>query len=150
MWEDDGTLQWKRQLTEPAPLESFVSKQVPGVVREPQPQHRHLILIEPTEPFDLSTGAGIGAARRAQWWKPGTSTQCILDNRTKAPAKAAQGIIVATAVCMNIGDRARPEGLLEAHNINTSPREGGRAVVRPFANDAFDTPDQVAAAVNLD
>lgn len=76
-WEDEGILQWKLQLMQPAYL---------TVVRELQWQHRQLVLIEPTESFDLRTGAEVGIAWESQWWQPGTPMHCNLVNRTKAQA----------------------------------------------------------------
>lgn len=76
--------------------------------------------------------------------------QCKLVNCTKAPTKVAQGKVVATAVGVNVRDCARLEGLLDSHELDTSPREGARGVVTPSENDMHDELEVGAAAVNLD
>lgn len=117
-------------------VEGFISKQVPGVAQGAQPQHRQLVLvIEPTEPFGHSTGAGVDAAQETQWWKPGTPQQCKLANRVKSPRRVTRGKVVATSIIgVNVHDRARLEGLLETRILDTPARERARDWCRPYAN----------------
>lgn len=58
-----------------------------------------------------------------------------LIHRTKAPVTFAQGNAVATAIGVNVRDRAQPEGLLATRTLDISSREGARGVVRPCADD---------------
>lgn len=60
---------------------------------------------------------------------------CKLINRAKAPVTVAQGRAVATAIGVNLRDRAQLKGLLETRTLDMSSQEEARGVVPPCADD---------------
>lgn len=65
-WEDETTLEWSvRQVAGTNTVEGFTSVAVETAAVGPQPQDLQLVLVLPTERFDLQKGALLGVARAA-------------------------------------------------------------------------------------
>ena len=83
-WEDDGSLQWSMRIAKEVKVEVFGSVQMEKFVTGLQPQYRQLVLVIPTQPYDMELGSELGIARGVQWWYPaGNPLQCKVVNRTK-------------------------------------------------------------------
>ena len=115
-WEDDSTLQWNvrlvddTELKEPRRLPGFTSIIVECFATGPMPQDRQLVLILPTEKYDMERGALVGVARGIQWWDPGMPVHCKIVNRGNSFAKLVRGHPVAHMIAVNTRNR-NPEQL---------------------------------------
>ena len=54
-----------------SPLPGGTSVQVDARVKDPQPQMRLFVIIEPREEFNLKRAVGIELLRGIHWWEPG-------------------------------------------------------------------------------
>ena len=113
VWEDDGSLQWNMRLAKEVKVGGFVSVQKEAFVTGPQPQDRQLVLVIPTQPYDMELGAELGVARGVQWWYPGNPLQCKVVNRTKTAMTIQQGVVVAKVFATNSSDTERMRLLLD-------------------------------------
>ena len=107
VWEDDGTLQWTLCLRTPLELPGFVSTTVEGRTKGPLSQVRQLVLILPTENYDLEKGAVLGVARGIQWWEPGTPLLCKVVNRSPNECLIRAHQHIAQVVAVNVDDEER-------------------------------------------
>ena len=64
-------------------MRGFVSVQAEVFVTGPQPQDRQLVLVIPTQPFDMELGATVGIATGVQWEYLSNLLQRKVVNRTK-------------------------------------------------------------------
>ena len=71
VWEDEGTLHWKLRIAKDVEVPGGASIQVDAFVKGPQPQVQQLVVVEPTNRYDLKLGVDLGVPRGAQWWFPG-------------------------------------------------------------------------------
>eukprot|EP00752_Nemacystus_decipiens_P017631 g15802.t1 len=71
-WEDDSTLEWKvRPVADKRfNVKGFTSRVVEAAPIGPVPQDRQLVMIVPSDRFDLGQGAQVGVARSVCWWDP--------------------------------------------------------------------------------
>ena len=83
VWEDEGTLHWKLRIAKDVEVPGGTSIQVDAFVKGPQPQVQQLVVVEPTNRYDLKLGVDLGVPRGAQWWFPGIPHQCKLSNVTQ-------------------------------------------------------------------
>ena len=77
MWEDEGTLDWVLGRGNAVLLlRGGTSEQVDARAKNPQPQTRLLVIIEPREELNLKRGVDIEVPRGIQWWEPGNPLKC--------------------------------------------------------------------------
>lgn len=112
-WEDDGSLQWNMRLAKEVKVGGFVSVQTEAFVMGPQPQDRQLVLVIPTQLYDMELGAELGIARGVQWWYPGNPLQCKVVNRTKTAMTIQRGAVIAKVFATNSSDTERMRLLLD-------------------------------------
>ena len=151
-FEDDMTLQWSVKLLPNSgkrvdldavqelavKVPGFVSRSVPGVVTGPRPQGKQLVLLLPTDDYDLDKDALVGVARGVQWWVPGTPVSCRVVNKSKSPGAVPTNRVVARLVAMNTRDTARFNSLLHQGPSTTDlpgPRQASH-VEQPSAEEA--------------
>ena len=125
-WEDDGSLQWNLRMAKTVKVEGFVSVQTEAYVKGPQPQDRQLVLVVPTQSYDMEQGAELGIARGVQWWYPGNPLQCKVVNRSSRPIAIQQGLVVAKVYATNSSDTERMRLLLEKPAEEAPRREAGQ------------------------
>lgn len=71
-WEDESSLEWDvRQVSASIHVKGFTSVALEAAAVGVQPQDRQLVMVLPSEKYDLSSGAKVGIARSAMWWTPG-------------------------------------------------------------------------------
>ena len=97
------------------------------MVTGPRPQGRQLVLLLPTEDYDLDKDALVGIARGVQWWIPGTPVSCRVVNRSKVPGAVPTNRVVARLVAMNTRDTARFNSLLHQGPSTTDPPSSPQA-----------------------
>ena len=112
VWEDEGTLHWKLRIAKNVEVQGGTSIQVDAFVKGPQPQVQQLVVVEPTNRYDLKLGADLGVPRGAQWWFPGIPLQCKLSNVTQDSMKVQGGMVVAMVYAVNNYDRERMKSLM--------------------------------------
>lgn len=114
-FEDNMNLQWTIQLTsepgsedgeisiqrEELEAAGFVSLPALGFETGPNPLGRQLILLLPSEEYDIDKGAPVGLALGVYWWNPATPAMCELVNRAKLPGREPTGCPIAWLVAMN-------------------------------------------------
>ena len=54
VWEDEGTVHWKLRITQHVEIQGGTSIQVDAFVKGPQPQVQQLVVVEPTNRYDLN------------------------------------------------------------------------------------------------
>ena len=115
VWEDEGTFDWVLRLSNAVlSLPGGTSVQVDARAKGLQPQTRLLVIIEPSEKFNLKRGVGIGIPRGIQWWKPGYSLKCeVTNNVATRPISISKGVPVATVYSVNNFDTTRIYSLLK-------------------------------------
>ena len=87
-WEDDSTLKWEFYLSNnDISTDGYVIKASGEYAVEPIPQDTQLVIVLPTETYDLGKTAVVGVARGVIWWKSGTPVTYKLANRFNEPAK---------------------------------------------------------------
>ena len=140
-WEDESTLEWDvRQVAESTTVGGFTSIAVETAAVGPQPQDRQLVLMLPTERFDLKRGALVGVARAVLWWQPGSPVYCKLVNRSKENAEVTGSGVIARMIALNVRDAARFESLFD---------EAPSAVDLPLPLQALNVPC-VPSKINVD
>ena len=67
VWNDEGTLNWKLRIAKDVEFPGGTSIQVDAFVKGSQPQVQQLVVVEPTNSYDLKLGVDLGVPRGAQW-----------------------------------------------------------------------------------
>ena len=80
VWEDEGTLHWKLRITRDVEVQGGASIQLDTFVKGPQPRVKQLVVVEPTNRYDLKLRVELGVSRGAQWWCPDIPLQSKLSN----------------------------------------------------------------------
>ena len=112
---------WPAQLVE---VPGGTSIQVDAFVKGPQPQVQQLVVVEPTNRYDLKLGVDLGVPRGAQWWFPGIPLQCKLSNVTQDNAKIQGGLVITTVYAVDNCDRERMKSLMNPVSEKpTSPKQ---------------------------
>ena len=120
-WEDDGSLEWRVKLvSDRVTVEGFTSRAVEAAAIGTMPQDRQLVLVLPTERYDLAKGAVAGFARAVCWWQPGHPVYCKLVNRGRAKV-AIEGRVIAKMIALNVRDPARFHSLFDASPSAVDP-----------------------------
>ena len=128
-WEDESTLEWDiRQVAATTTVPGFTSIAVETAAVGPQPQDRQLVLMLPTERFNLEKGALVGVARAVLWWLPGSLVYCKVVNRAEETAVVEGNRVVARMVALNVRDPARFESLFDGFPASVDPPLPLRAV----------------------
>ena len=121
-WDDESTLEWDvRQVAETTTVEGFTNIAVGGAAVGQQPQDPQLVLMLPTERFDLEKGALVGIAREALLWWPGFPLYCKLVNRSKETTAVEGCRVIARPVALNVRDPARFESLFDETPSTVDP-----------------------------
>ena len=121
-WEDESTLEWDiRQVAATTTVPGFTSIAVETAAVGPQPQHRQLVLMLPTERFDLEKGALVGVARALLWWLPGSPVYCKVVNRSKQTAEVEGNRVIARMIALNVRDPARFESFCDDSPASVDP-----------------------------
>ena len=124
VWEDEGTLHWKLRIAKDVEVQGGTSIQVDAFVKVPQPQVQELVVVEPTNHYDLKIGLDLGVPRGAQWWSPGIPLQCKLSNVTQENVNNQGGLVNATVYAVNNYDRERIKSLMNPVSEEpTSPKQ---------------------------
>ena len=74
VWEDEGTLRWKLRIAKDVEVPGGTSIQVDAFVKVSQPQVQQLVVVEPTNRYDLKLKVDLGVPRGAQWLVPRYTT----------------------------------------------------------------------------
>ncbi|CAB1110204.1 unnamed protein product [Ectocarpus sp. CCAP 1310/34] len=107
----------------------------------PRPQDRQLVMVLPTERFDLEKGATVGIARAVMWWTPGTPVYCKLVNRDAQVVEVTNGSICARMIALNVRDRGRFDSLFDDTPSTVDP-----PLPDPVVVPTRDTSDETSAA----
>lgn len=120
--EDESTLKWDvRQAAETTTVEGFTSIAMKAAAVGPQPQDPQLVLMLPTERFDLEKGTLVGVARAVLWGLPGSPLYCKLMNRSKETTVKKACRVIARLVSLSIRDHARFGSLFDETPCTVDP-----------------------------
>ena len=118
-WEDDAAFEWDvRPVDVVTPVRGFTNVAVEGAALGVQPQDRQLVMVLPTEKYDLNKGAQVGVAKSVMWWTPGSPVYVKVVNRTKENSQVVGATPIARMVALNVRDKARFESLFD-HDPST-------------------------------
>ena len=121
-WEDDVSFEWDvRHVPESTTVEGFTTRAVEAAAVGPQPQDRQLVMILPTERFDLERDAVVGVARAVMWWTPGSPVYCKLVNRGKGTVSIEGSRVIARMVALNVRDQPGFESLFDTSPAASDP-----------------------------
>ena len=124
VWEDEDTLHWKLRMAKYVEVQGGTSIQVDAFVKGPRPQVQQLVLVEPTNRYDLKLREDLGVPREAQWWFLGIPLQCKLSNVTQDNMKIEGGLVIATVYAVNNNDRERIKSVINPVSEEpTSPKQ---------------------------
>ena len=121
-WEDESTLEWDLfHVPEETTVPGFTSSAIETAAMGPQPQDRQLVLVLPTERFDLSKGNSWGVARGVMWWTPGSPVYCKAVNGSPSDCTVVGRTKVAHMIALNVRDRPRFESLFDRTPCTMDP-----------------------------
>ena len=87
-----------------------------------QPQDRLLVLVLPTEEYDLGAAAVVGIARGVMWWEPGSPVPCKLVNRSNYWVTVSSAPMIARMIAVNSRDSTRFQSLFDTPPSTMDPQ----------------------------
>lgn len=85
----------------------------------PVPQNRQLVLVMPTDTFDMEKDAVLGEARGIQWWEPKTPLHCKLVDTDEAPLTIPLRQRIAKIIVVQVHDAERFNGSVQCRSSHT-------------------------------
>ena len=122
-WEDESSLEWKvRQVEAVTSIQGFTNVALEAAAVGVQPQDRQLVMVLPTEKYDVvDKGAEIVVAKSVMWWVPGSPVYVKVVNRTNKQFDLVGAAPIARMIALNVRDKARFQSLFDDTPSSVDP-----------------------------